>query len=71
MLKVKSFVFGSDGLLRPIWRAAIYFALGSWVLLPLMERVYEASAKALHVPPGLNAAETALSEIVFRFRSCV
>jgi uncharacterized protein len=67
MLEVKSFFFGSDGLLRPIWRAAIYFALGTWVLLPLMERVYEASAKALHVPPSLNAAETALGEIVFNF----
>ncbi len=64
---MKSFFFGSDGLLRPIYRGAIYFALGSWVLLPLMERVYEATAKVLHVPPGLNAAETALGEIVFNF----
>jgi uncharacterized protein len=59
--------FGADGLLRPIWRAAIYFALGTWVLLPLLERFLTTIATALHVPPGLTAEGTALGEIVLNF----
>ncbi len=60
-------LFGADRLLRPIWRAAIFFALGEWVLLPWVERLDTACAKALHISPGLTAAATALSEVTINF----
>jgi hypothetical protein len=31
--------FVADGRLRPIWRAAIYFAIGTWALSPLSDRL--------------------------------
>jgi membrane protease YdiL (CAAX protease family) len=64
--RMKLFI-GGDGMVRPIWRAAIYFALGTWVLVPPMGHVYESALRALHVPDSLNPAATALSEICFNF----
>jgi membrane protease YdiL (CAAX protease family) len=59
--------FGSNGLLRPIWRAALYFAVGTWALTPLMGRIYVAIARGLRLSPGLTAANIALGELTFIF----
>lgn len=67
MNTVKRILIGDDGLLRPLWRAAIYFALGTFVLVPLMGRVFDVVFHALQLPATLNPAVIALSEILFSF----
>ena len=54
--------FVSDGMLRPIWRALLYFGIGSWILFPIFNRVWDAMAAALHLGPELSAATTAFYE---------
>jgi uncharacterized protein len=58
---------GRDGLLRPLWRATIYFAVGTWVLLPLMWRLRTACFGALHLPEGITPAGTAIDEVTINF----
>ncbi|HZZ00670.1 MAG TPA: CPBP family intramembrane glutamic endopeptidase [Candidatus Baltobacteraceae bacterium] len=58
---------GADGLLRPIWRAAIYWVVGSWILVPIAGRLFDGTAAALRVPLTLNPARSALSEILYNF----
>lgn len=54
--------FVSDGILRPIWRAVLYFAIGSWVIAPVADRLWAAMAGALHVGNDLSAATVAFYE---------
>src|SRR5258708_7235341 len=51
---LRSILIGSDGRLRPIWCASIFYALGTWVLFPMMERPLPTVANALHLSPGLT-----------------
>ena len=53
---------GHDGKLRAIWRAAIYYALGTWIVFPILDRPFSLIAKSLHLSPGLTAANIGLSE---------
>ena len=55
--------FVSQGKLRPLWRAVIYFCIGTYALFPLMNVVTAPLANALHIPQTLNAGAIALSEI--------
>ncbi len=57
-------LFGPDRKLQPLWRALLFFALGNWVLIPLLESVYEPVARAFHIGEGLNAASIALGELI-------
>jgi hypothetical protein len=59
---LKHAFIGPDGKLCAIWRAAIYFALGTWVVFPLLDRPLSLVAKSLHLSPGLTAANIGLSE---------
>lgn len=60
---LKQVFIGSDGKLRPIWRAAIYFALGDLVIFPLLDRPVALAAGLLHLSPGLTAANVGLEEL--------
>jgi CAAX protease family protein len=55
-------IVGSGGKLRPIWRAAIYYALGTWAVFPLLDSAFAFVTKSLHVGQGLTAAYIGLGE---------
>jgi membrane protease YdiL (CAAX protease family) len=54
--------FVSNGMLRPIWRALIYFGVGTWVFFPIFDRLWAAIATALHLGTELSAATVAFYE---------
>ncbi|MBV8197792.1 MAG: hypothetical protein JO263_06640, partial [Candidatus Eremiobacteraeota bacterium] len=54
--------FVSDGTLRPLWRAVLYFAIGSWIVWPVADRIWAAMARALHLGNELSAATVAFFE---------
>ena len=55
-------LFVTDGKVRPIWRAAIYLALGTLALIPLSDRLYPLLQEALHLGPGFTAGGIAFGE---------
>lgn len=55
-------LLGDDGRLRHLWRAALFFALVTWVATPLLDRLFGLSAEGLHIAPTLNPAGIALNE---------
>lgn len=56
--------FGPDHKVRALWRALLFFALGNWVVIPLLERVYDPIARAFQMGDGLTAASLALGELI-------
>jgi uncharacterized protein len=56
-------LFGPDRKLRALWRALIFFALGNWVVIPLLERGYDPVARAFHMSDGLTAASITVGEL--------
>jgi membrane protease YdiL (CAAX protease family) len=56
-------IFGEDAKLRPLWRAVIFYFLGTRVVAPGLDRVFEFLAKALDVGQELTAATVALDEL--------
>ena len=60
---LKQFFIAPDGRLRAIWRAAIYYAVGTFVIFPLLDRPVASVAKLLHLTPGLTAGYIALAEL--------
>lgn len=50
---------GTDGKLRPIWRALIYYAVARWLLY---SRLFNFVTGLLHLSPELTAGGSALSE---------
>ncbi len=61
-MKLKQVFIGPDGKLRAIWRAAIYYAAGTSLVFPLVDRALSLLARPLHLAPGLAASNIALSE---------
>lgn len=59
-MKLKHAFIGPDGKLRAIWRAAIYYAVGTWLVFSLVSRTLTKSA---HLGAGLTAGNVALSEL--------
>ena len=55
--------FASDGVLRPIWRAVLYFGLASWLFLPLADRLWAFLAGRLHIGTELSAGSTFFYEL--------
>ena len=52
---VKSRLFaGPDQRLRPTWRAALYFLIGTWVVLPLLDGLMSTLMGWRTTQPGLN-----------------
>lgn len=55
--------FVVDGRLRPLWRAVLFFGLGSWVLFPfLLDPVFMRIAMSMHIAPSLNPLGIAVGE---------
>ncbi len=54
---------GSDGRLRAIWRAAIYYAGGTWLVFPLLDSLFASAAESLHLRPGLAAGNIGFGEL--------
>lgn len=54
---------GPDRKLRPLWRAALYFLLGTWVVLPLLDRGFQLLGDALHLGSGLTAPIITIFEL--------
>ena len=59
---LRNLLLGADGKLRPIWRAILYFALGTFVAFPLLGFVIERIAEWLQLSEGLAAGSLALGE---------
>jgi membrane protease YdiL (CAAX protease family) len=53
---------GDDGKIRPLWRAAIFYALTFWILPCLARPLVIWVATAIHLDPGLTAGVVAFFE---------
>lgn len=60
---LKQTFIGPDGKLRPIWRAIIYYAAGTFLVFPLLGWPFAFMARSLHISAGLTASTVALSEL--------
>src|SRR3984893_4526003 len=60
---LKPIFFGPQGKLRAIWRAAIYYAAGTFLVFPQLGWPLARVAQALHFSPGLTAGNIALAEL--------
>jgi hypothetical protein len=69
-MKLKDAFIGSDGKLRAIWRGVIYYALGTWIVFPFLDRPFSLVSKSLHLNPGLTAANIGLSETLLVAAIC-
>jgi hypothetical protein len=63
----KSVLIGPDGMLRPIWRAAIFYAVGTWFIFPVLDRLFNFVAGSLHLRPGFTAANLGFGELLLNF----
>jgi CAAX protease family protein len=54
--------FGPDGMLRPIWRAAIYYLVGTYAVFPLLDWAFGFFAASVHLTPGLSAGNVGFGE---------
>lgn len=61
-MRLKHVFIGSHGKLRAIWRAAIFYAAGEWLVFPLLDRALSLAARPLHLTQGFTAGNIALSE---------
>lgn len=61
-MKLKQIFIATDGKLRAIWRAAIFYAAGTWLVFPLVDWALALLSKSAHLSPGLTAGNIALSE---------
>jgi len=60
---LSNWLLGADGKVRPLLRAVLFFALGTWIVGPLLERSFGFLAEALDVRPELSAAVIGLQEL--------
>jgi len=56
-------LIGSDGKLRAIWRALIFYVAGTWAVFPLVGVPAKWIARAPHLGDGLTAANIGLGEL--------
>ena len=54
---------GSDGMLRPIWRAILYYVVGTWLIFPLLDRFFTLAAGPLHLTPALAPGYIGFGEL--------
>lgn len=59
---IRRLLIDPDGKLRAIWRAAVYYLAGTYLIFPLMDRPFAWAVQALHFDPGLSAGTVGLSE---------
>ena len=60
---LKHALIGPDSKIRPIWRAAIYYAVGTFVIFQLLGWPFTFVAKSLHLTAGLMPANVALAAL--------
>lgn len=60
---LKHAFIGSNGKLRAIWRATIYYGVGTFVVFPLLGWPIAFGTKLLHLSPGLTAGNVTLAEL--------
>ena len=60
---VTRFLLGTDGKLRPHWRALLYFALAYWVLPLALDPIFGYVASFFSLSPGLSAANLTIGEL--------
>jgi hypothetical protein len=54
---------GPDRKLRAIWRAALFYCVGTWLLFPLLDWVLTLVTQPLHLVPGLTAGNIGFGEL--------
>ena len=60
---LQKILIDADGrLLRPVWRALLFYLLARWVLSPLVDGPSAVLARVFAVAPTFNAGNIALSE---------
>ena len=59
---VRAFI-GADGKIRFLWRAALYYVLGEYLVFPALDWIYQHAADAVGVKPDLNAANIGFGEL--------
>lgn len=59
---IRHALFGSDGKLRFVWRAVIFYFFGEYVVFPALEWLYELAARSFGIPDSLNAAAVGFGE---------
>jgi uncharacterized protein len=65
--KLRNSFIGSDGKLRPMWRAALYYAAGTWVIFPVLDWCFASFAERMHLTPGLAPGNIAFGELSRNF----
>ena len=60
---IRHALLGSDGKLRFIWRAVIFYVFGEYAVFPALEWVYELAAQTFGIRPDLNAANVGFGEL--------
>jgi membrane protease YdiL (CAAX protease family) len=59
---LKQAFIGPDGKLRAIWRAAMHYAVRTWLVFPLLDWWFALVTESLHLSPGLSAANIGFGE---------
>ena len=60
---LKQAFFAPDGKLRAIWRATIYYTVGTFVVFPLLDRLFAFVAQGQYLDPELTAANVGFGEL--------
>jgi membrane protease YdiL (CAAX protease family) len=61
--RLKQALIGPDGKLRPIWRAGLYYTIGTWAVFPLLDQSFAFFARAMHLGTGLTAGNVGFGEL--------
>jgi len=64
---LKEALIAPDGKLRAIWRAAIYYGMGTSVVFPLLDWMYTQIAEFLHLGQGLTPGNIGFGELFRNF----
>jgi CAAX protease family protein len=59
-----NWLVGPDRRVRALWRALLFFALGNWVLIPVLELAYSPVSRVFHLSDGLTAPSILLGELL-------
>ena len=62
---------GDDRKLRPIWRAALYYIVGTFIIFPVLDRALEVLASSLSLTPGLSAGQLGFGELTNFFTALI
>jgi hypothetical protein len=51
-----------DGKLRAIWRATLYYVVGTFLIFPRLDWLFARITESLHISPGLTAGDVGVGE---------